>query len=159
LATGSYPFVPPITGAEGKSRLVYRTLDDLDAISEEATGSRRGVIVDGGLLGLEAANALKSLGLEAHVVECAPRLMPVQLDDEGGEYLETDLIVFSAGIRPQDALGRSTGLELGPRGGIAIDDDYQTSDPVIFAIGECAAHAGVQARTQRPRRRSGQEPV
>tara|TARA_R110001592_G_scaffold18703_5_gene77305 strand:+ start:28963 stop:31569 length:2607 start_codon:yes stop_codon:yes gene_type:complete len=180
MATGSYPFVPPITGAEGHSRLVYRTLDDLDAIRGAATGSRRGVVVGGGLLGLEAANALKSLGLEAHVVEFAPRLMPVQLDDEGGaalraqiealgvgvhlgcateeivvgqdyryrmnfkggEYLETDLIVFSAGIRPQDALGRSTGLELGPRGGIAIDDDYRTSDPVIFAIGECAAWNG-----------------
>ncbi|WP_373187104.1 FAD-dependent oxidoreductase, partial [Halopseudomonas sp.] len=158
LATGSYPFVPPITGAEGNSRLVYRTLDDLDGIREAAAGARRGVVVGGGLLGLEAANALKSLGLEAHVVEFAPRLMPVQLDDaggaalraqieslgvgvhlgcateeivagqnyryrmnfKGGEHLETDLIVFSAGIRPQDALGRSAALELGPRGGIAI---------------------------------------
>jgi len=180
LATGSYPFVPPITGAEGNSRLVYRTLDDLDGIRAAAADARRGVVVGGGLLGLEAANALKSLGLEAHVVEFAPRLMPVQLDDEGGaalrariealgvgvhlgcateeitngedyryrmnfkggEHLETDLILFSAGIRPQDALGRSAGLELGPRGGIAIDDDYRTSDPAIFAIGECAAWNG-----------------
>ncbi len=180
LATGSYPFVPPITGAEGNSRLVYRTLDDLDGIREAAAGARRGVVVGGGLLGLEAANALKSLGLEAHVVEFAPRLMPVQLDDaggaalraqieslgvgvhlgcateeivagqnyryrmnfKGGEHLETDLIVFSAGIRPQDALGRSAALELGPRGGIAIDDDYRTSDPAVFAIGECAAWNG-----------------
>ncbi|MBL4610718.1 MAG: nitrite reductase large subunit [Pseudomonas sp.] len=180
LATGSYPFVPPITGAEGNSRLVYRTLEDLDGIRAAATGARRGVVVGGGLLGLEAGNALKSLGLEAHVVEFAPRLMPVQLDDEGGaalraqiealgvgvhlgcateeivqgeeyryrmnfkggECLEADLIVFSAGIRPQDALGRSAGLELGPRGGIAIDNDYRTSDPAIFAIGECAAWNG-----------------
>lgn len=180
LATGSYPFVPPISGAEGDARLVYRTLDDLDGIRAAATQARRGVVVGGGLLGLEAANALKSLGLEAHVVEFAPRLMPVQLDHEGGaalrariedlgvgvhlgcateeivtgrdyryrmnfkggEHLETDLIVFSAGIRPQDALGRAAGLELGPRGGIAIDNDYRTSDPAIFAIGECAAWNG-----------------
>tara|TARA_R110000850_G_scaffold246063_2_gene370966 strand:- start:422 stop:2980 length:2559 start_codon:yes stop_codon:yes gene_type:complete len=180
LATGSYPFVPPITGAEGNSRLVYRTLDDLDGIRTAAADARRGVVVGGGLLGLEAANALKSLGLEAHVVEFAPRLMPVQLDDAGGaalrarieelgvgvhlgcateeivpgedfryrmnfkdgDHLETDLIVFSAGIRPQDALGRSAGLELGPRGGIAIDNDYRTSDPAIYAIGECAAWNG-----------------
>ena len=53
-----------------------------------------------------------------------------------GDHLETDLIVFSAGIRPQDALGRSAGLELGPRGGIAIDNDYRTSDPQIFACGD-----------------------
>ena len=180
LATGSYPFVPPIEGAAGDSRLVYRTLDDLDTIRLAANNARRGVVVGGGLLGLEAANALKSLGLEAHVVEFAPRLMPVQLDDFGGaalksriealgvgvhlsratqsitpgedyryrmifagdEFLETDLVVFSAGIRPQDALARQCALELGPRGGIAIDEHCRTSDADIFAIGECASWNG-----------------
>ncbi|WP_219063134.1 nitrite reductase large subunit NirB [Pseudomonas sp. UMAB-08] len=180
LATGSYPFVPPIPGAEGRSRLVYRTLDDLDAIREAATNARRGVVVGGGLLGLEAANALKSLGLEAHVVEFAPQLMPVQLDSSGGEalrariealgvgvhlsratqeivigeeyayrmnfnggeFLETDLIVFSAGIRPQDAIGRSAGLDVAPRGGLVVDNHCRTSDPDIFAIGECASWNG-----------------
>ncbi len=180
LATGSYPFVPPIEGAEGDSRLVYRTLDDLDTIRLAAARARRGVVVGGGLLGLEAANALKSLGLEAHVVEFAPRLMPVQLDDLGGaalrqriedlgvgvhlskatqnitagseyryrmnfageDFLETDLILFSAGIRPQDALARGCGLELGARGGVAVDNGCLTSDPFIHAIGECAAWNG-----------------
>ncbi len=181
LATGSYPFVPPIEGAEGDSRLVYRTLDDLDTIRLAAAKARRGVVVGGGLLGLEAANALKSLGLEAHVVEFAPRLMPVQLDDLGGaalrqriedlgvgvhlskatqnitagseyryrmnfageDFLETDLVLFSAGIRPQDALARGCGLELGPRGGVAVDNLCLTSDPAIYAIGECAAWSGI----------------
>ncbi|WP_442112847.1 nitrite reductase large subunit NirB [Pseudomonas sp. NUPR-001] len=180
LATGSYPFVPPIDGCEGASRLVYRTLDDLDAIRAAAANARRGVVVGGGLLGLEAANALKSLGLQAHVVEFAPRLMPVQLDAEGGaalraqiealgvgvhvsratqavvagdeyryrmnfeggEFIETDLIVFSAGIRPQDALGRSSGLEVAARGGVVIDSDCRSSDPRIYAIGECASWNG-----------------
>lgn len=180
MATGSYPFVPPIEGAAGDSRLVYRTLADLDTIRAAANNARRGVVVGGGLLGLEAANALRSLGLEAHVVEFAPRLMPVQLDEAGGvalkariealgvhvhlsrstqsitpgehyryrmnfaddESLETDLVVFSAGIRPQDALGKACGLELGARGGIAIDSDCRSSDPHISAIGECAAWNG-----------------
>ncbi|GGI92032.1 nitrite reductase large subunit NirB [Halopseudomonas pertucinogena] len=180
LATGSYPFVPPITGARGTSRLVYRTLEDLDAIREAAADARRGVVVGGGLLGLEAANALKSLGLEAHVVEFAPRLMPVQLDGEGaaalrarieklgvqvhlscatqeitfgeqyawrmsfadGDHLETDLVVFSAGIRPQDELGRQAGLEVAERGGIVVNNQCRTSDPAIFAIGECASWNG-----------------
>jgi NAD(P)H-nitrite reductase large subunit len=180
LATGSYPFVPPIEGAEGDSRLVYRTLEDLDAIRAAAANARRGVVVGGGLLGLEAANALKSLGLEAHVVEFAPRLMPVQLDDLGGlalkaqierlgvgvhlsratqsisageqyryrmnfandEFLETDLIVFSAGIRAQDALARQCALEIGPRGGVVIDDTCLSCDPNIYAIGECASWNG-----------------
>ncbi|MFJ3450685.1 nitrite reductase large subunit NirB [Pseudomonas sichuanensis] len=180
LATGSYPFVPPVEGCSGSARLVYRTLDDLDAIRSAASDARRGVVVGGGLLGLEAANALKSLGLEAHVVEFAPRLMPVQLDIDGGaalkaqiealgvgvhlsratqsvsagedyryrmnfdggEHLETDLIVFSAGIRPQDALGRASGLEIAARGGVVIDNHCRTSDPRIFAIGECASWNG-----------------
>lgn len=182
LATGSYPFVPPIEGAADEARLVYRNLEDLDRIRLAAQQARRGVVIGGGLLGLEAANALKSLGLESHVVEFAPRLMPVQLDNEGGaalkariealnvgvhlakatqsisagseyryrmnfapqqdgqdDFLETDLIVFSAGIRPQDTLARDCGLAIGSRGGIVINDHYQTSDPAIFAIGECAA--------------------
>jgi nitrite reductase (NADH) large subunit len=56
--------------------------------------------------------------------------------------LETDIIVFSAGIRPRDDLARSAGLAVGERGGIVIDDTCQTSDPHIFAIGECALWRG-----------------
>ncbi|GAA0845446.1 nitrite reductase large subunit NirB [Marinobacter szutsaonensis] len=176
LATGSYPFVPPIEGNDNERCFVYRTLDDLDAIRASASNAKTGVVVGGGLLGLEAANALKSLGLEAHVVEFAPRLMPVQLDTDGGavlrgkieelgvrvhtekattaivegenaslrmnfsdgDFLETDLIVFSAGIRPQDTLARESGLEVGERGGIVVDNQCTTSDPHIHAIGECA---------------------
>ena len=181
IATGSFPFVPPVEGAEGASKLVYRTLEDLDLIREATRGARRGVVVGGGLLGLEAANALKLLGLEAHVVEFAPRLMPAQLDEEGGaalkariealgvhvhlsrstlnirngayyryrmnfaaegEWLETDLIVFSAGIRPRDGITRTAGLKQFERGGVAIDDHCRTSDEHIYAIGECAAWNG-----------------
>ena len=176
LATGSYPFVPPIPGKDRPNCLVYRTLDDLDAIREAAQNATTGVVVGGGLLGLEAANALRGLNLDTAVVEFAPRLMPMQVDAEGGELLrekieelgvqvltgratqeivdgeasfhrmvfqddkvlETDVIVFSAGIRPRDELARDCKLELGERGGIVIDDNCLTSDPAILAIGECA---------------------
>ena len=84
LATGSYPFVPPIPGNELPGCFVYRTIDDLVAIRDAPTGKRVGAVVGGGLLGLEAANALQLLGLETHVVEFAPRLMPLQVDDGGG---------------------------------------------------------------------------
>lgn len=180
LATGSYAFVPPIAGNTRPGCLVYRTLDDLDAIAEQAKKSKTGVVIGGGLLGLEAANALRQLGLETHVVEFAPRLMAVQLDDGGaamlrrkiealgvrvhtsketreivdgeqalhrlrfadGSVLETDLVLFSAGIRPRDNLADGCGLGRGPRGGIVIDDRCQTSDDAIFAIGECALWNG-----------------
>ncbi|MEM9151564.1 MAG: nitrite reductase large subunit NirB, partial [Cyanobacteria bacterium P01_F01_bin.3] len=180
IATGSYAFVPPIKGNDATGTFVYRTIDDLDAIQAYAQESKVGVVVGGGLLGLECANALKSLGLETHVVEFAPRLMPVQVDQAGGAVLkdkieeigvqvhtskattdivsengrlvrmefkdetslETDMIVFSAGIRPRDELARDCGLELGGRGGIVIDESCQTSDPNIYAIGECALYQG-----------------
>ena len=83
LATGSYPFVPPIPGKDQEHCLVYRTIEDLEAISASSAVSKTGVVVGGGLLGLEAANALKQAGLDTHVVEFAPRLMAVQLDDGG----------------------------------------------------------------------------
>ena len=181
LATGSYPFVPPVPGHERDNCLVYRTIEDLEAITEGAITSKVGVVVGGGLLGLEAAKALHDLGLETHVVEFAPRLMAVQVDEAGGtllktkiqelgvrvhtnkntqnitdgntckhkmefadgESLETDLILFSAGIRPQDAIARRCDLELGPRGGIQINSHCQTSDDNIYAIGECALWGGM----------------
>ena len=87
LATGSFPFVPPVPGSTGTGRFVYRTLDDLQAIKEFAAGAKTGAVVGGGLLGLEAANALKALGVQTTVVEFAPRLMPVQVDPGGGEAL------------------------------------------------------------------------
>lgn len=180
LATGSYPFVPPVPGHERAQCLVYRTIEDLEAIQAAAAKSKIGTVVGGGLLGLEAAKALKDLGLETHVVEFAPRLMAVQLDDGGGamlkqkiqalgvtvhlnkntsliddgehclhkmnfadgEILETDLILFSAGIRPRDDIARACELAVGPRGGIVIDNQCRTSDPAIYAIGECALWNG-----------------
>ncbi|MBD2541268.1 nitrite reductase large subunit NirB [Coleofasciculus sp. FACHB-SPT36] len=178
LATGSYPFVPPIKGNDAKGNFVYRTIDDLEAMSSYAKNCQTGVVVGGGLLGLECANALKNMGLKTHVVEFAPRLMPLQIDDVGGnilrnkieelgvsihtnkstteivsidgkvtkmtfadgEELETDMIVFSAGIRPRDEIARGCGLAVGDRGGIVINDSCQTSDPNIYAIGECALY-------------------
>lgn len=176
LATGSFPFVPPVPGHDRAHCLVYRTIEDLIAIRESAKTGKVGVVVGGGLLGLEAAKALTDLGLQTHVVEFAPRLMTVQLDEAGGamlrrkienlgvtvhtgkntslisegeqcinkmcfadgDELETDIVLFSAGIRPRDDIARDCNLEVGSRGGIIINDQCQTSDPDIYAIGECA---------------------
>jgi nitrite reductase (NADH) large subunit len=180
LATGSYPFVPPLPGSDRPECFVYRTIEDLEAMQACGARSKTGTVVGGGLLGLECAKALRDMGLETHVVEFAPRLMAVQVDDGGGRilrrrieelgvtvltqkntlaivdgeggtnrmqfaddtHLDTDMIVFSAGIRPRDDLARAAGLAIGPRGGVAIDDACRTSDPDIFAIGECALWNG-----------------
>ncbi|NUT53938.1 MAG: FAD-dependent oxidoreductase, partial [Saccharothrix sp.] len=177
LATGSYPFVPPVPGHDAEGCFVYRTIEDLEAIEAWAAGSRTGAVVGGGLLGLEAAGALKAMGLDTHVVEFAPRLMAIQVDAGGGdalrrkieeldvtvhtgagtqeigvgedgrartmalsngETLDVDLVIFSAGVRPRDQLARDCGLDVGERGGIVVDENCRTSDPHVWAIGECA---------------------
>ncbi|MFG2556192.1 nitrite reductase large subunit NirB [Streptomyces sp. NPDC048581] len=178
LATGSYPFVPPVPNKDAEGCFVYRTIEDLLAIEEYARTRTTGAVVGGGLLGLEAAGALKGLGLTSHIVEFAPRLMPVQVDEGGGaallrtiedmgltvhtgvgtqeivvdsdnavtgmrlsdgSELATDLVVFSAGVRPRDQLARDCGLTVGERGGITVDEQCRTvADPHVFAIGECA---------------------
>jgi nitrite reductase (NADH) large subunit len=212
LATGSYPFVPPVPGHDAPGCFVYRTLDDLEAIraavppaaSESSspgsiagafTGAGRaieppgarpaltGVVIGGGLLGLEAANALRLLGLAPHVVELAPHLMAVQVDEGGGALLgrlvtdlgvtvhcgsatvrvltdpvsgrasgveladgtriNTEIVVFAAGVRPRDQLARAAGLDLGPRGGVAVDESCRcVGNPRIWAVGEVAAVDG-----------------
>ncbi|GAA4688308.1 nitrite reductase large subunit NirB [Phytohabitans rumicis] len=191
FATGSYPFVPPVDGADLTGVFVYRTLDDLEAIRDFAKGKRTGAVIGGGLLGLEAANALRLLGLSTHVVEFAPRLMPVQVDEAGGamlrryvedldvkvhtgtattairprqdglgrqagtsastvhglvlsdgSWIQADLVVVAAGVRPRDDVARDAGVAVGERGGILVDASCQTSDDRIWAIGECAAVDG-----------------
>ncbi|MCF8588312.1 nitrite reductase large subunit NirB [Gordonia sp. HY285] len=187
LATGSYAFVPPVPGHDVDHCHVYRTLDDLDAIRADAeaaiarsTGDQPiGIVVGGGLLGLEAANALRQLGLRPHVIEMNPRLMPQQIDPAGGEHLarmigalgidisletgtrsiepvgddvrvtfsdeatvDAALVVFAAGVRPRDELGRESGLATAERGGVLTDLTGVTSDPAVYAIGEVAAIEG-----------------
>ncbi|GAA4458338.1 nitrite reductase large subunit NirB [Nibrella saemangeumensis] len=176
LATGSGAFVPTIPGVEKEGVFVYRTIEDLELIQSYAPHARKGAVLGGGLLGLEAAKALLDLGLqEAHVIEFAPRLMPRQIDDAGsgilqqkleslgltihlakstqqivgddtirgmqfadGSFLDVDMLIISAGIRPRDEVAKRAGLETHPRGGIVVNNFLQTSDPAIFAIGECA---------------------
>src|SRR6185436_2096833 len=89
LATGSSAFVPPVPGRDLPGCFVYRTIEDLEAISSWAAAYPGGVgaVIGGGLLGLEAAYALKKLGMQVHVIELAPRLMALQLDEAGGAVL------------------------------------------------------------------------
>ena len=176
MATGSAAFVPQIEGIEKRGVFVYRTIEDLDLMKSHAKKARKGAVIGGGLLGLEAAKALIDLGIEeTHVIEFAPRLMPRQIDTGGSQVLQSkledlgikihlqkntekilgngkitglrfadetkldiDMLVISAGIKPRDELARVAGLEVGVRGGIVVNDKLQTTDPSVFAIGECA---------------------
>ena len=181
LATGSRPYVPEIPGRDLPGVFVYRTVEDVQKIQEFASGCRSGVVIGGGLLGLEAARALTQCGVaEVHVVESSPYVMARQLDTAGstllkekietlsyqvhtnhiatsiedrthslniqfknGHSIETQMVIIAAGIRPRDELARNCGLEVAPRGGVVVNDFMQTSDPAIYACGECVTHQGI----------------
>jgi nitrite reductase (NADH) large subunit len=159
---------------------VYAGPTALDAIRNEAGHCRRAVVVGGGRHGLEAAQMLRRLGLETHIVESASRLLPAWVDDTGalvlqsriakrgvevhlglslrdtfshngrlssvrfsdGSEIACDLMILCPRARARDDLGRVSGLKLGHREGIAIDERCQTSDPDVFAVGSVASFKG-----------------
>nr|BFD89769.1 nitrite reductase large subunit NirB [Kitasatospora sp. Xyl93] len=142
LATGSVPFVPPVPGTDAPGCHVYRTIEDVDAIRADAATAGTGVVVGGGLLGLEAAGALRAGGLATHVVEFAPRLMAVQVDDGGGAALRRK--IEDLGVTVHTGAGAG-GVLTGPDGrvrGLALSDGRELpADLVVFS-------AGVRARDQ-----------
>ncbi|QBG46794.1 NAD(P)/FAD-dependent oxidoreductase [Verrucomicrobia bacterium S94] len=177
IATGSRPRLPPFGNTALSGVYVYRTVEDVNAIREEARNAKNAVVIGGGLLGLEIAEACRELGLETTILEREEFLMPEQLDKmagrlldmkieelgihlklgahvqtlegerhvervvlENGDAFEADLVVVTAGITPNDKVGIEAGLERGAYGGISVCKTTQTSDPDIYAIGECASY-------------------
>jgi nitrite reductase (NADH) large subunit len=140
LATGSRPFVPPVPGADLPGCFVYRTIEDLDAIraaaGDAALDAAAGAVIGGGLLGLEAANALRTLGLRTHVVETAPRLMPKQVDAGGGEALRRQVAALDVGMHLDARLQRIEPGR-GDRAGrlVLADADPIDVDLVVFSAG------------------------
>jgi nitrite reductase (NADH) large subunit len=178
IATGSHSFIPPIKGAGMKGVYALRSISDARAIMEAAGKSSDVVLIGGGLLGLEAGNALRKLGKSVCVVEFFPRLLPRQLDEkgaellrtimegmgfsfrlgaktseiagaddvervqlEGGESLPAQMVVISAGVRPNLELADALGLEKDK--GINVDDRLKSSAQDIFAAGDVAEYRGI----------------
>ena len=177
LATGSKPYVPAIPGITRSNVFTFRDVGDAQRLLARTVRSRRTVVLGGGLLGLEAARAMRRFRTEIVVVEQEAKLMPQQLDDaaavelrarvealgirvvtgdgaraavgreqveavqlRSGQFVECDTLIVAAGIRPRVALALRAGLPV--QRGIRVDDELRTSDPDIFAIGECAEHRG-----------------
>jgi nitrite reductase (NADH) large subunit len=157
LATGSYAFVPPVPGHDLPACHVYRTLDDLDAIRADAARAVKtghapvGVVIGGGLLGLEAANALSQFGLQTHVVEMAPRLMAQQLDEAGGALLGR--MIGELGITVHTGVGTAS-IQLAQRNRPvrrSADDDsvrVTLSDGTFIDAGVVVFAAGVRPRDE-----------
>lgn len=178
IAAGSHSFVPPIKGSERKGVFTLRSFKDARDIMDWAKTITQVTMIGGGLLGLEAGNALRKLGKKVMVVEFFPRLLPRQLDVpgakrlqaimegmgfsfrlgaktqeiagdgavkgvlvEGGETLPAEMVIISAGVRPNLDLAKALGLYHDK--GIKVDESMQTSQPQVFAAGDVAEFNGI----------------
>ncbi|MEG6565575.1 FAD-dependent oxidoreductase [Thermoanaerobacterium saccharolyticum] len=96
VASGSHSFVPPVKGNNKKGVYAVRSLDDVEKLNDYINGKRKGIVVGGGLLGLEAAWSLRQAGYDMTVIEFFPRLLPKQSDEEGSMIIEK--IIKDSGI-------------------------------------------------------------
>ena len=178
IAAGSHSFIPPMKGADKTGVFALRSVQDARDISTWAKGIKDVVLIGGGLLGLEAGNALRKLGKNVMVVEFFPRLLPRQLDGdgakrlqtimegmgfsfrlgaktqeivgegkvkgvllEGGETLSAEMVIVSAGVRPNLELAKA--LNLKHDKGIVVDERMRTSLPDVFAAGDVSEFKGI----------------
>jgi len=174
LSPGAEPLRPPIPGADGDGVFTLRNIRDMDAILGAVDGadSKHAVVVGGGYIGLEMAEALRRRGLGVTLVEMADQVF-IAADHEmvepihqqlqlhgvdlrlgtsitaireengrpsailsGGDHVPCDLVILAVGVRPEVTLARDAGIELGPTGGIAVDEHMRTSDPNVYAVGD-----------------------
>jgi len=177
IATGSRPFVLPIPGADldGVFTIsdLHKAIEIKDRIAKQKVG--KAVVIGGGAIGLEMAEAFKDLwGVETSVVEFMPQVLPRIVDKpfasmitkhmrdngvdiflgEGAEEIlgkdgkvtglrtanrtiEADMVIMAAGVRPRSEIAAEAGLEISPMGAIVVNQRMQTSDPNIYAAGDC----------------------
>ncbi|HET9552078.1 MAG TPA: FAD-dependent oxidoreductase [Anaeromyxobacteraceae bacterium] len=172
LAQGGTPVMPELPGAASPHVFKLWTVPDMDRlhgfIAEEKPASA--VVVGGGFIGLEMAEAFAKRGLATTVVELLPTVMAVMdrpfgrlvegelrrngvevltgagvkaihpgdrtVELSDGRRLPAGLVLFSVGVRPELTLARRAGLEIGPSGGLQVDERLQTSDEDVYAAGD-----------------------
>lgn len=93
LATGALPVIPEIPGIDKKGVTAFRNIEDSDRIKGflESGAGKKAAVIGGGLLGLEAAYALKRMGADVTVIHLADRLMERQLDASAALLLKEDI--------------------------------------------------------------------
>jgi nitrite reductase (NADH) large subunit len=148
LASGAQPFVPPFAGTDKEGVFTLRTLDDARAMKAYAADIGSVVAIGCGLLGLETARALLSLGLDVRMLESEPRLLPRQLDGEGAQVLQARLeaigLHFLTNAQTETILGdeRVTGVRL--RDGRVVEGEMVLISTGIRSRVELAREAGLE---------------
>jgi nitrite reductase (NADH) large subunit len=148
IATDSPPCIPPIPGAQKHGVFVYRSTEDLAAIREYARRAAVAAVLGGGLLGFEAAKAVRDLGLETHVVELPPRSGPRQLDTESARSLARR--VKALGVRIHTARSAAEIIGGARVEGLSLEGaETLTCDLIVISAGnrphdELARDAGLQ---------------
>jgi NAD(P)H-dependent nitrite reductase small subunit len=148
IATGSKPALPRVSGVELEGVLTFRDLDDVDSMIEASRRHARAVVIGGGLLGIEAANALKGRGMDVTVVHLKTRLMDRQLDEPAARLLKASLETRGLKFR----MGAQTRAIEGGERVVAVrleDGESLPADLVVLAIGirpniELAEAAGLR---------------
>jgi len=176
IATGGVPRKIPVPGADLEGITTLQSMQDADYLRKIRDEKRikKAVIIGGGLIGIEAAEALRLAGIEITIIEMLPQILTFLdweiakivenhvkskganvilsngvaefLGENGklkgvklqnGTELLCELAVVAVGVNPNVALAKDAGLTLGQTGGILVDEYMQTSDPDIYAIGDC----------------------
>jgi NADH oxidase (H2O2-forming) len=178
FATGAHPSTPPIKGLDAAHVYHLHTLDDARNLQAAAKKGKKVAVIGAGLVGLETAEALHSLGLKITVIEFLDSVLPAMLDKDISEILlermesegvtvklgtaakeilkthvrvvdratekedeiSADLVIVATGVRPNITLAKEAGLKIGDKGGILVNENMKTSDPHIYAVGDCAEH-------------------
>jgi NAD(P)H-nitrite reductase large subunit len=147
LACGSNPFVPPIKNIDVEGVFTLRSYDDSLAIKEYVKSCKQGVVIGGGVLGLEAAWALKKTGIEMTVIEVAPRLLPVQLDQKGSDifsdYVEKSGIKMICGEYGKEIGGENSVSSVLTSGGRELPADFAIISAGVRSETSLAQAAGL----------------
>lgn len=175
IATGSTPIVPPIEGLDLKGVFRLNNPQDALGIKEQLENAGEAVVIGAGLIGMEAADALREKNVFATVVELKDQILPgvldrdlagvlaARLEEQGLEFrlgqkvrkiegngqggvaavitdqerLDADMVIMAVGVRPNVELAKKAGLKIGRTGAIEVDQYLRTSDPDIYAVGDC----------------------
>lgn len=134
ISSGAEVFVPPFPGREKLGVFTLRYAKDGKLIKEYSKDKKTGAVIGGGVLGLEAANELKNLGLTVTVIEVADRILPRQLDSDASLILEK--IVKNAGVTFKKGVGTKEIVGDRKVKGILLDNgETVAADVVIISTG------------------------